>query len=80
MRKADQRTLMALKRAPMSPPATPSRAKTRYSTGWQAVSYSTLKRVRPLVFVVLSTESTMAAAMAAVKLLIKVREGKKELT
>ena len=34
----------------------------------------------PLVFVVLITDSTMAAATAAVKARISVRDGKKELT
>ena len=34
----------------------------------------------PLVLVVFSTDRTIAAAIAAVKALMRVREGKKELT
>jgi len=38
------------------------------------------ERLLPFVLVVFSTDKTIAAAMAAVKALISVREGKKELT
>lgn len=62
----------------------PDKQRRCHQTAWVVHSANMLRLLRskhvPLVLVVFSTDRTIAAAIAAVKDLISVREGKKELT